>query len=148
VTNRFHSGFTLIEVAVTMMIMAALAAIAIANYAGYVRQGQRSDAKAQLLQTAQWMERFRSENHRYDRSLAGTPTALPASLVRSPGSGVALYSIALTSVSPTAYVLTAQRTDTDACGNFIIDHLGRRAVAVSGTEFGPGTVQFQRCWDR
>jgi len=42
-------GFTLIELVVTMVIIAILAAIAIPSYTSYVRKGRRTDAKSALL---------------------------------------------------------------------------------------------------
>jgi type IV pilus assembly protein PilE len=145
------SGFTLIEVIVVMVILAVLAAIAIPNYTEYIQRGRRAEAKAQLLQVAQWLERFRTENNRYDQTLAGAALALPASLSRAPATGAIDYNIALTAVGFANYTVTATaagRMASDSCGNFSINNLGRRQVIIAGTAYDPGTAQFERCWGR
>jgi prepilin-type N-terminal cleavage/methylation domain-containing protein len=141
-------GFTLIEVVTVMAIIAILAAIAIPNYSEYILRGQRSEAKGQLLQAAQWMERFRTENNRYDQTLVGGANALPAGFAQSPATGTARYNIALSTLAANNYVLTATRVDTDACGNFTLNNLGQRTVVIGGTTFNAGSPEFQRCWDR
>jgi len=141
-------GFTLIELVVVMAIIAILAAVAIPNYSEYIQRGQRSEAKAILLQAAQWMERFRTENNRYDQNLAGTATSLPAGLAQSPATGAVRYNIALPTLTANTYVITATRADADACGDFSINQLGQRTVAIGGTSYAAGTPEFQRCWDR
>jgi type IV pilus assembly protein PilE len=143
-----QKGFTLIELIVVMVIIAILAAVAIPNYTQYIQRGQRSDAKAALLQGTQWMERFRTENNRYDQTRTGTATALPAALTQSPATGTIRYNIALSTLNANDYVLTATRVGADDCGNFTINHLGQRTVVIGGTTYQPGTSQFQQCWDR
>jgi type IV pilus assembly protein PilE len=149
--RRPSAGFTLIEVIVVMAILAILAAVAIPNYTEYIQRGRRADAKAQLLQLAQWMERFRTENNRYDQTLAGAALALPAGLTRSPASGTVDYNIALTAIGAGNYTATATPTGrmaADPCGSFAINNLGRRQVVIGGTGYDPGTAQFERCWGR
>jgi type IV pilus assembly protein PilE len=148
VMQRRSAGFTLIELVIVMVIIAILAAIAIPSYTQYILRGQRNEAKAQLLQAAQWMERFRTENNRYDQNLAGTATALPAGLAQSPPTGTARYNLALSTLAANNYVITATRVGTDDCGNYTINNLGQRTVVIGGTAYAPGTSQFQRCWDR
>lgn len=145
------AGFTLIEVIVVMAILAILAAIAIPNYTEYIQRGRRADAKAQLLQVAQWLERFRTENNRYDQTLAGGAVALPPALSRSPSTGAIDYNIALTAVGLANYAVTATaagRMAGDSCGNFSINNLGQRQVIIAGTPHDPGSAQYERCWGR
>lgn len=146
--QRRVDGFTLIELVVVMVIIAILAAVAIPNYSQYILRGQRSEAKATLLQAAQWMERFRTENNRYDQNLAAAATVLPAGLTQSPATGAARYNLALSTLAANNYVITATRVGADDCGNFTINNLGQRTVVISGTAYAAGTPEFQRCWDR
>ena len=60
-----HKGFTLIELVVTMLIAAILAAVAIPAYSNYVRKAHRTDAKNALLDMASLEERFFSTNNYY-----------------------------------------------------------------------------------
>ena len=48
-------GFTLIEVMIVVAIVAILSAIALPSYTEYIRRGNRAEARAGLLQAAQWM---------------------------------------------------------------------------------------------
>ena len=103
---RRAAGFTLIELVVTMMIIAILAAIAIPNYFAYVARGHRSEARATLTQAAQWMERWRTERNSYQ--LNGNPPPLPQILQSSPPLPAApKYNITVVTPNPGAYTLSA-----------------------------------------
>jgi type IV pilus assembly protein PilE len=97
-------GFTLIELVVTMLIAAILAAIAIPAYSNYVRKARRVEAKSALLDIASLEERYFSTQQVYTQSLSdlGYATGSPASVVV----GNSYYSVAAPSVigatAPTA----------------------------------------------
>lgn len=150
VFSRSVSGFTLIEVLVVVTMLGILAAIAIPNYSAYIQRGHRSEAKGVLMQGAQWMERFRSENNRYDQRLNGVAVALPVDLQRSPSTGAQRYAIGL-AVAQATYTLTATPMGAqagDQCGNFTINQIGQRTVVIAGTTYNPGQQQFDNCWGR
>src|ERR1700692_3674911 len=63
--SRRRKGFTLVELVVTMVIAAILAAIAIPAYSNYVRKARRADAKSALLDLASLEERFYSTQNIY-----------------------------------------------------------------------------------
>ena len=132
-TPRKLAGFTLIELVVTMVIAAMLAAIAIPAYSNYVLQAHRTDAKTALLDLASLEERYFSVNNAY--------TAVPANLGYSAfpatvGSGY--YTISAPSVTvataaaPATYTLTAtavgyQLKDTQ-CLTFTLTQAGVQAA--------------------
>jgi len=60
-----NRGFTLIELMVVVTIIGILAAIAMPTYQEHVRSGKRAQAKADLSEIAQFMERFYTENNTY-----------------------------------------------------------------------------------
>lgn len=131
---RDQRGFTLIELMVVVVILGILAAIAIPQYTEYVNRGRRAEAKAALLQVAQWQERRRTEAGGYSTTL---PTGLTAVGTT--------YTIALNSgADANSYTLTATRAGNmagDACGDFTLTHLG-----VQGTANGTRTAA--ECWAR
>lgn len=140
---RTPKGFTLMEVMITMAILAILAAIAIPNYTAYIQRGYRADAKAAILQVAQWEERFRTETNNYT-------AAIPAGMAVVPPSGTQRYAVAV-AVAAGQFTVTATAMGpqaADECGNFSLNQLGVRAVIIGGTVYGAGTNEFDRCWGR
>jgi type IV pilus assembly protein PilE len=60
-----QKGFTLIEMMITMGIIAVLATIATTSYTEYVLRANRADAKIALMQLSQRQERYFTENLQY-----------------------------------------------------------------------------------
>lgn len=146
-----HAGFTLMEVVIVMVIIGILTAIAIPSYTAYIQRSNRSEARGQLLMVAQWMERFRNENSRYDDPAnPNNPPAIPVLLQCSPSNltGVGTcrnYTIAVAAATAGTYALTATPVGGspmagDACGNLTLDSVGIRGRT--------GTAAMALCWDR
>ncbi len=81
--RRTATGFTLIELMITVAVVAILAAIALPSYQAYVRKANRAQAKADLVELAQMLER----RHTVENTYAGM--TLPFS--QSPRDGTARY---------------------------------------------------------
>lgn len=141
VRTRDARGFTLIEVMITVVIVAILASIALPNYTEAVARGRRADAQTQLLSAAQFIERYFTANGTY------VGVTVPTSLASSPASGTSQYMIAATGVALTTYVLTATPVAgaamaTDKCGEFIIDQTGAKTLGTTAT------AAIADCWRR
>ncbi|MBK8132100.1 MAG: type IV pilin protein [Gammaproteobacteria bacterium] len=128
-----HAGFSLIELMVVVAIVAILAAIVYPNYTDTVRRSNRSDARATLLQIAQSLERYFTENNTYAGATLGTAAA--TDVWPTTTSTENRYTISF-SVAPsaTAYTLRATATgfqdkDTE-CATMTLSHLGVRAPAA------------------
>jgi type IV pilus assembly protein PilE len=141
VTAVQQRGFTLIELVVVMVIIAILAAVAIPNYTEYVQRGRRQEAKAMLLQIAQWQERLRTQTNSYATATAQLPPAFQTVLIN----GVAAYNVTINAgATANAYALNATRAGVmtnDACGDFLLDNLNVRGLANN-------TRTLQECWNR
>lgn len=98
---RNHAGFTLIEVMVVVAIIGVLASVAYPSYREYVARSRRAEARVILIAAQQWMERFYTENFRYDQNSAGTAVTdssqFPSRFTVSPvpGQGTPVYDLSL-----------------------------------------------------
>lgn len=75
-----HDGFTLIELMITIAMVAILAAVALPSYNDYVRRGQLSEAFTNLADFRVKLEQYYQDNRGYGNSggttcanAAGTP---------------------------------------------------------------------------
>jgi type IV pilus assembly protein PilE len=160
-----EKGFTLIELMITVAVIAILASIAYPAYTEQIAKSRRAQAKGQLLAAQQWMERFYSENYRYDKNSADSPIStddkkgiFDARFSTSPpsGEGTAMYNIVM--VKPYArdtYVISATRVSgsamgSDRCGDFTIDHLGRKSIAAGtydAVKYPTLATAISACWN-
>lgn len=157
--NCAHSkGFTLIELMIVVAIIAVLAAVSYPSYKEYVAKSRRAEAKTVLLGAQQWMERFYSENFRYDKNSANVSVTdasqFPSKFTVSPvpGQGAAVYDITVSTVSRDAYEITATPRASgvmkgDRCGKFQLDQLGRKVLKDYDTVRFPTPAEaVNYCW--
>lgn len=133
--NR-KGGFTLIELMIVVVIIGILAAIAYPSYKNYVVKTRRADAVANVMELSQYMERFFTENGRYDEDRSGTAvTNATLPFTKSPQEGSAAhYNLGFAAApSSGAYTLEAvpqgdqANSDTD-CGTLRIDSTGKKCI--------------------
>lgn len=136
-------GFTLIELMIVVAVVAVLAAIAIPSYNDSVRKGRRGQAKTDLLESAQLMERYRTVNGTY----AGATAATLGVATQSPRTGATFYyTINLAGTTRTAFTLTATptaatRQNLDTCGTLTLNAAGVKLHSTgTDAQCGFGTV--------
>lgn len=143
------NGFTLVELIVTMVIAAILAAIAIPAYSNYVRKAHRVEAKNAVLNIASLEERWFSTNNSYTddpTKLGYVGTAGTAFTVGSAYYNVLVAKVDATSSTTLAtYTITAtaignQVKDTP-CQTFTVTSQGTQSAADAASAATTST-----CW--
>jgi type IV pilus assembly protein PilE len=146
-------GFTLLELVITMAVVAILASIAIPAYNSYILKSHRTDAKTALLDMASMEERFFSTNNIYSQSPADLGYSQTTFPIASVGNGyysvsqtaftaAAAPTAALPSGTPAYYQFTATPINTQvsdtACTSFTLDSKGVQGATGS---------QAATCWN-
>jgi len=155
-----QGGFTLIEMMVVVAVIGILAAVAYPSYREFVAKAKRADVAAMLSSAQQWMERFYSENFRYDKNSAGVAvtdkTQFPTyfSVSPMPGQGSPVYDVTVVVVDGTrdVYSLKAVRKAgstmaADRCGDYYQDQYGRKELKnFSSKHFATKQDALNYCW--
>ena len=109
---RRPTGFTLIELMITVAVVAILAAIALPSYQEYVRKGRRAEAANMMGSVRMALERWRAENPSY---------ATCGSTCTGAGGTSSFYKVpAITDAGATAYTVTIEpkgAQESDRCGS-------------------------------
>lgn len=126
-------GFTLIELMITVAIVAILAGIAYPAYTSATYKSNRADAKAHLMQMAQQMERCMTLYGAYDSASCNFQNG------NNYTSEKAYYTAAVTSANTTFTLVatpaagSSQAGDTK-CRSFTLTHIGvKTATDSTGT---------------
>lgn len=136
-----QQGFTLIELMIAVAIIAILAAIAWPMWQEYVVRTHRTAARACLMEQAQFMERFYTQNMSYATDRNGSDVDLPAGGCAAEQSR--FYTFSLAEVDDTTYVIEAAPQGTQAtrdtkCGTLAVDQSGAKTITGEG--------EVSQCW--
>jgi type IV pilus assembly protein PilE len=135
--SRF-GGFTLIEVMITVAVIAILAAVALPNYIEYVTRSKLVEAKTNLSDMRTRFEQYFLDNRAYpDACLAYATGAAPAGKIYKPANAKN-FTIDCTGLSPTTYTVTA----TGLGFVFSVDQTNARKTTTVPTGWTTSTV----CW--
>jgi type IV pilus assembly protein PilE len=137
-SKHASSGFTLIELMVTVAIVSILATIAVTSYSSQIQKSRRTEAKSALLDLAGREERLFSTTNSYssDESFLGYATVSTPMTNMDFGNGY--YQLSAVSTA-TTYTLTASakagssQVGDATCGSFTLNQLGVQGVSGTGT---------------
>lgn len=164
-SRRRHAGFTLIELAVAMLIIGILAAIAVPQYQDHVRKSHVVEATSTLLTVRTRMEQFYQDNRNYGtgaycmgtdqtqiRKDTGEGCGAGQCLVHGGANGLKYFDVTCTrnvgaDATAQTYTVTARgKTNTDVrCYTFTVDQQDMRTfdntddAAAAGAWVSNGT---------
>jgi prepilin-type N-terminal cleavage/methylation domain-containing protein len=118
--SRRPRGFTLIELMVTVAIVAILAALAYPSYRNYVLRGQLQSATTGLSAVSANMERWFQDNRTYVGGPCTTNATYGTFTIGCP-----------TTINATQYTLQAVGSGNTAGFTFYIDQLGNQTSTVA-----------------
>lgn len=137
VARRSHRGFTLIELMVTVAIVAILASVAIPSYRDYVTRGRIPDATNGLSTLRTQMEQYYLDNRTYvGGCAAGTVAPLPTS---------SNFTFSCTGLTPSAFTATATGTGTMAGFVYAVNESNTRTTTGVPASSGWGITP-ANCW--
>lgn len=132
-----QTGFSLIELMITIAIVAILAAVALPAYQDQIRKSKRAEAQNLLLEAASKQQRYFSNNMTYALDMK----TLGYSKNNEPSESGAYKIKVKNGATATSYelVATAQGDQkNDGCKNLTITHAGEKGET--------GSLTVQDCW--
>ncbi|MGH8786581.1 MAG: type IV pilin protein [Cupriavidus necator] len=131
---RATHGFTLIEVMITVAVIAILAAVAIPNYSRHVVRSHRAAIESFMLEVSGAQERYLVDNRAYAANLGTLGMSVPAAQATR-------YDVAVTpnAALPPGYSIVAtpkgSQVAGDAdCGSLTLTSAGAKSASGSGTD--------------
>ena len=137
----YIDGFSLVELMVTVAILAVLTAIALPSYRRYVLQGNRTDAIKALAFYQQALERCYSQNFSYVDAVPTPCASAPGTTTNTTNNDYKLtFAINAANYVITAKTINNQVADTQ-CKTFTMTQAGLQTAQDTS-----GNDQTQACW--
>jgi type IV pilus assembly protein PilE len=127
INNKGYLAFSLVELLLVLVIIAALFSIACPAYIGHMVKVRRSNAAVVLVDLASRLEQYYSDSHSY------VDVTLEDLRIRNDD----FYQFEITQSDETGFLIKAipvsvQARQDKRCGALIFDNLGNRSVDGSG----------------
>lgn len=130
------AGFTLIEVMVTVAIVAILASLALPSYRDYVLRGQLVDGTNGLSAMRADMERFYQDNRSYLKTGSFVPPCTATSTRTNVVGNFTLSCTTDPAATSTTYTLQAVGSGPTTGFTFFVDQLGVQSTTIDSKVSG------------
>lgn len=126
--RHIEAGFTVLELLITVVIIAILVALAVPSYTQHVRRSARNEVQSYMMDAAARQQQYLVDRRTYASSTAAL-NATPSTHIS------AKYAIAVVAANgpPPTFILTANPLGdqaADGCGVLTIDSQGNRSPAA------------------
>lgn len=142
-TKLAAAGFTLIEIMITVAVIAIIAAIALPTYFDYVTRSRLVEARANLADMRTRMEQFFLDNRKYPATCVAATATPGATEIKLPGNAKFFSYACATDVAANTYTLTA--TDTFSPGTHFV-YTVNEANLRQTTSAPSGWHTSANCW--
>lgn len=132
-------GFTLIELMITLAIVAILASVALPSYSNYIVRTKRSAAQSFMMNLSNKEEQYLLDSRQYTTSLSNLGYAsVPAEIANDYTVAVAVGSGAAPTFIITATPIGTQLAKDTSCGALTLDQTSAKGIGGTGSVGG--------CW--
>ena len=136
--NQFVRGYSMIELMIVLAILSIIIAFAYPSYRDHVIKAHRAEGMGELLDLADRLERFYSDQSTYAGATLGSATTD----LRPVATENSMYNLAITLQNAISFTVTATpqgtQTDDTKCGTFTLTSLGGKSTS--------GTLPDKICW--
>lgn len=133
---RKQAGFTLLELMITVAVVAILSTIAYGSYQDQIKRSRRAAAATCLQERAQFMERFYTTNMTYE----GAPDPAPCDIVEGHYGTPTLSDVTANSYTLQVAPQGTQATNDTQCATLSLTSTGVRAAS------GTYSSEPAKCW--
>lgn len=123
-----QSGFTLIELMITVAVIGILAAVAYPSYLDQVQKSRRADAQAALMNIAARQQQMLLDTRRYVDTTSALNVTVPSSVQNTYEVTIKVGTDTVPSFTATAMPSGSQAND--KCGALMLDQAGTKSSSL------------------